>query len=289
MADSLDALQRIYQAFGEFCQHRGRVSEADTRATIIDRVLHEVLEWPRPSVAREVYATPGFLDYELSTTRPVVVVEAKASGESFAIPYRKGTLASRLKIGGVLKGNAALQQALAQAQRYCSDRGVRYGVVTNGYSFVVFRAIVDGAPWRAGEAIVFASPKALEDDFTTFWNLLSYEAVRAGKLDESFRSSAAVSRAYHRPISRIINADSTYSRNPINTALRPFVEKYFGDIAAQDEIEVLEHCYIHSQPLLVIDKDLSMIIQDRIPRFAAGPRWTPKTGQSWTPENRPVR
>jgi type I restriction enzyme M protein len=30
-------------------------------------------------------------------------------------------------------------------------------------------------------------------------------------------------------------------------------------------------------------------IGDRIYDGAVGPRWTPKTGQSWTPENRPVR
>src|SRR6266508_3914247 len=55
----------------------------------------------------------------------------------------------------------------------------------------------------------------------------------------------------------------------LNTALRPYVEKYFGDIASQNEIEILEHRYIHSQPLQIIDRDFSMIIQDNIPRFAA--------------------
>lgn len=269
MSDPVKLLEQVFAEFGDFCQRRGRVSEADTRALIIDRIVHEVLEWPRSCVVREVYATPGYIDYELTTTRPVLVVEAKAAGESFVIPYRKSHVAARLKINGVLRSNQALQGALVQAQRYCSDRGMRYGVVTNGYSFVVFRALVDGSPWREGEAIVFATPKVLEEDFTTFWNLLSYEAVRAGRLDDSFRATASVSRGYHRPISRIVNADATYARNPINTALRPYVEKYFGDIASQDELEVLEHCYIHSQPLQIIDRDLSMIIQDGIPRFAA--------------------
>lgn len=270
LSDPVESLEKIYSQFGDFCQRRGRVSEADTRANIIDRILHQVLQWPRPSVAREVYATPGFLDYELTTTRPALVVEAKATGESFVIPHRKASTAARLKISGVLRSNAALQSSLVQAQRYCTDRGIRYGVVTNGYSWVVFRALVEGAPWRAGEAILFASPKVLQDDFTTFWNLMSYEAVASGRLDESFRASAAASRGYHRPITRIVNSDATYARNPINTALRPYVEKYFGDIATEDESDILEHCYIHSHPLQIIDKDLSMIIQDNIPRFAAG-------------------
>src|SRR6266545_6200779 len=108
MRDELEALAAIFREFGEFCQRRGRVSEADTRATIIGRVLHEVLGWPRPSVQREVSQTPGYLDYRLSTTRPVLVIEAKASGDSFEVPHRKAKVSTRLKINGVLRSNAKL-------------------------------------------------------------------------------------------------------------------------------------------------------------------------------------
>src|SRR6266700_2639358 len=106
--DPIDALTAVFQDFGEFCQRRGHVSEADTRSTIIDRVLHEVLDWPRASVAREVHVNPGYLDYELSTTHPVLVIEAKAVGESFVIPHRKSQLSTRLKISGVLRSNTQL-------------------------------------------------------------------------------------------------------------------------------------------------------------------------------------
>jgi hypothetical protein len=241
MRDELQTLGAIFRDFASFCQRRGRVSESDTRATIIDRVLHDVLGWPRPTVRREVHVHPGYLDYLLSTTKPVLIVEAKASGESFEVPHRKAKLSSRLKINGVLRANKKLVDALVQVQRYCADEGLRYGVVTNGYSFVVFRAMVEGASWKDGEAIVFDSPSIVEADFSTFWNLLSYDSVRSGKLDEAFRSAAAPARNYHRPLTHIVNADSTYSRNPINTALRPYVERYFGDIAAQDDLELLEH------------------------------------------------
>ena len=86
MKDRLDVLAAIFSDFGEFCQNRGRVSEADTRATLIDRVLHEVLDWPRAAVAREVAVSPGYIDYELSAPRPALVLEAKASGEHFLFP-----------------------------------------------------------------------------------------------------------------------------------------------------------------------------------------------------------
>lgn len=111
LKDQLESLTKIYREFGEFCQGRGRVSEADTRATIIDRLLHTVLGWSIPSVSREAHAAPGYVDYQLTTTRPVIVIEAKAVGESFVVPHSKSTLATRLKINGVLRSNAQLQEA----------------------------------------------------------------------------------------------------------------------------------------------------------------------------------
>src|SRR5882757_7893516 len=75
----------------------------------------------------------------------------------------------------------------AESRRSFMKQGIRYGVTTNGYSFILFRAITEGVSWRDGEAVVFAGPKIIESDFTTFWNLLSYEAVADGKLDEAFR------------------------------------------------------------------------------------------------------
>ena len=73
-----------------------------------------------------------------------------------------------------------------------------------------------------------ASPKEVEARFTDFWNLLSYSAVADGKLDDLFRPTAVESRQYHRPVQMILEADAPYARNPLNVALRPYVEKFFG-------------------------------------------------------------
>jgi hypothetical protein len=271
-SDPLLNLEAIYKDFAEFCQRRGAAaSEADTRANILDRILHDVLRWPRDRVVRELAVHPGFIDYELRTTRPILVLEAKASGAAFGLPVRRFKGVRRLKISGVLKSNALLQDAITQTQRYCTDRGIRYGVTSNGYAFVLFRAIVDRIPWRDGDAIVFSGPKEIAGDFQTFWNLFAYEEVQKG-LDAAFRVAAPASRDYHRPISKLVTADATYNRNPINIAMRPFAEKFFGDIARQSEIEVLERCYVHSTPLQTIDSDLSLVIHDHIPRFAPGTR-----------------
>jgi hypothetical protein len=279
--DPMYLFKEIYNDFGAFAQNRGRVTEADTRANILDRIIHGVLKWPPESVRRELYASPGFIDYELAAGRPILVLEAKASDVTFSLPHRKRTAVRRMKLDGSLTSDKALLDAITQTQRYCSDRGIRYGVTTNGYSFIIFRAITEGSPWKEGSAVVFASPKEVQADFATFWNLLSYEAAADGKLHEAFRAAAPEPREYERPIDRVLDADSTYGRNTLNMALRPYVEKFFGDIASQDAIEILEHCYIHSRPLQIIDKDLDLVIRDHIPQFA------PEAAQLATHEGRP--
>src|SRR5438552_1693833 len=121
-----DLVNSIYRDFGTFCQHRGRVSEADTRANILDRLLHEILLWPRETVHRETFVHPGFLDYELRLGRPVIVVEAKATDVTFEMPFQKHKGHRRLRLSGTLRTNRALQDAVTQVQRYSVDQGARY-------------------------------------------------------------------------------------------------------------------------------------------------------------------
>lgn len=266
----LAAFKEISKDFGEFARVRGRISEADTRANLIDRIIHESLGWPRDAVRREVHSRAGFLDYKLLRGVPVAVVEAKAEGETFVIPYRKHSKAQRMKIGGALATNKELLSALEQTHNYCAEEGIRFGITTNGYSWVIFKALYEGDSWRNRDAIVFTGFKIIESDFTDFWNILSYDAVQDGKLAEVFHAGSATdAREYRRPVEQIVDADATYARNPINLAMRPYVEKFFGDIAAQDTIEVLKECYVYSRPVQIIDNDLKLIIHDSAPKSAS--------------------
>jgi len=265
--DPLEKFKEVYNNFAELCARRGEVTEEDTRANVIDRLIHEVLGWPRPNVNREVYVKPGFIDYELSVGIPKIVIEAKRSGKSFVFPHMKNCPKS-FKISGSLITDKNIKEAMEQTQRYCSDKGIPFGVTTNGYSFIIFRGIFTSMAWRDGVAIVFTTRKEIESRFTEFWNLLSYEAVSANLLEETFRPSPPPARAMYKPIDLILSSDAVYGRNPLNVSLRPYIEKFFGDIAAQDSISILEKCYVQSSPLQLIDKDLMWIISDSLPKFA---------------------
>src|SRR5438477_1218549 len=68
MADpdlALDVLRKINQDFSAFMVGKGSVSEADTRANLIDKVLVQVLGWPESAITREEHVDRGYIDYSL--------------------------------------------------------------------------------------------------------------------------------------------------------------------------------------------------------------------------------
>ncbi|HEX4055303.1 MAG TPA: hypothetical protein VHX86_13650 [Tepidisphaeraceae bacterium] len=273
--DALDKYKAILNDNPDLAIHRGRQTEADTRANVLDRLIHDVLEWPRRPdvVTREPFANPGFIDYQFFHGRPLLLLEAKRAGITFSFPYRKQPRRI-LRIETGLLTDAKLSDAVNQVQGYCNNTGCRFAVATNGYSFIFFRAITEGSAWKSGVARVFYDPGDIETNFTEFWNLLSYEAVTDGKLDEAFRHGISASRGYYKPLDDRVDSDATYGRNALNVYLRPYVEKFFGDIAVQDTIKILKECYVYSRPIQIIDYELQIAIEDQIPRFANSTRPT---------------
>lgn len=263
----LSVLSEIYSTFGNFCQKRGQVTEADTRAKVIDRILKEALGWPEDAFAREVPVHHGYLDYLLTYgKRNLVLVEAKREGIPFEVPK---TLRNRrkYKISGSIKTNSDIKEAIEQAHGYSIEIPVRYAVATNGYAWLVFRAIREDIPWRGGYLIVFKSAGEIKDNFTEFWNLLSYPAVLAGSLDKAFSMETDETRLMTRPLNLLKNPNAPLLRNKFHVQLHPFIEGVFRDIGAREQLEIIEQCYVHSRSLRIVDQDLKMVIEDSIPQF----------------------
>src|SRR5260370_40449487 len=102
-ADSAQEELRAIQAeFATFCTALGFVTEADTRAKIIDRVLTKVCGWPERAISREEHIpTRGYMDYVLSVAdQRLITVEAKRVGLPFVLPV--GYRNQSLKLTGAL-------------------------------------------------------------------------------------------------------------------------------------------------------------------------------------------
>lgn len=263
----LGVLSEIYTTFGDFCQKRGQVTEADTRVKVIDRIVKEVLDWPEQAIRREDNIKRGYIDYILSSpNRNLLLIEAKREGIPFDIPKSLQTR-KRYKVSGSIKTNENIREAIEQAQHYCVEAAIRYAVVTNGYAWLVFRAIREDKPWREGDILVFESAGFIKKNFTDFWNTLSYAAVLEGGLDALFSPDVLQPRFLKRPIDLLVNPDAPLMRNRYHMQLHPFVENIFRDIGEEAQIEILRNCYVYNKSLLVIDNDLKIVIEDTIPRF----------------------
>lgn len=264
--EALSALIKIRADFAAFCDLHGNVTEADTRSKIIDRILKDVCAWPENAIQREEHSHSGFADYVLTVnSRRLAVVEAKREGIPFVIPYE--TRKTRHSLSGALISQAPVREAIDQVRSYCDDNVARYAIATNGYAWIIFRALREDMNWRNGSAIVFPSLDYIAAHFTDFWNLLSYSAVAGGSLDREFSAFQGASRNLYRVIDRLFNADLPLQRNRLHAQLEPVIRAIFDDIADQQAIEILESCYVHTASLLIVAADLNCVITDSLPQF----------------------
>lgn len=261
-----EKLLGIQKKFKTFCNDHGNVSEADTRANIIDKILTQVCGWPDNAITREEYTGRGYIDYLLTTqNRKFVSVEAKKEGKSFVFPH--DTMHRTMKLSGSLLTDKNIKEAITQVRSYCDDNGIRYAIATNGYAWIIFRAIREDIPWRKGHARIFPSLDYIYEHFTEFWRLISYRAICEGALDFEFGSSLRVDRNLYRVLDKLFSANRPLERNRLHAQMHSVIRTAFEDIAEQDDTDVLRNCYVYSKSLEIVAKDIDVVIKDSIPEF----------------------
>ena len=188
-------LRQIIDEFKEFCAERGAVSEADTRAKVITRVLTQVCGWPENEIDRESVIDVGRMDYRLEVHgKPHVVVEAKREGIAFTLPVDGARRTYTLD--GALITDPPTKEAIYQVRAYCDDQGIRYAIATNGHAWIVFRAVRDdNVGWKNGHARVFQSLEDIYANFTAFWNFLFVRSNLRGLLKQRVFGIAAIIQA----------------------------------------------------------------------------------------------
>ena len=84
-----------------------------------------------------------------------------------------------------------------------------------------------------------------------------------------------VSRESHRVINILFNADLPLQRNRLNTQLQPLSKLIFEDITSDNQIEILQSCYVHYGSLRIVARDIDTTITDTIPAFLRRERTEP--------------
>jgi hypothetical protein len=222
-----------------------KLSEADTRSKMIDPLLIECLGWEEKDLTREEHVTEGFVDYTIGSNGVnFLIIEAKKNGVGFELP--KEISERRYKINGVIKSEKDLVKCIEQAQRYCVEKGIRHGIVTNGNQYVIFEAFRYNSSWREGKCLVYHSLDDMLDNFVQVWNLLSKDAVLNGSLKAFFTDQPEL-LTYTRPLDKIHNKDATLYRNSLYPYLQPFAEYFFSELIDESKTELLRDCYIHQK------------------------------------------
>lgn len=247
---------------GLVCQE---FSESDTRAKLIDPLFKDCLGWTEDDIRREEHVHDGYLDYMFSINKTrKFIVEAKKVGKSFEIPTSFGS--RNYRIGGTISTDPRIKDAMEQAQRYCVDSGVRYGVISNGHQYIMFEAFKPGSDWRDGQCVVFRSLQDIEQNFVFFWNILSKESVRNGSLRKYVSQDTAALR-FIVPRETLHAKDSPITRNNLSPYLQPFVDFVLKDIIDESQTEVLEKCYVREKEFQDADLQIGRHF-DRPPSFA---------------------
>ena len=232
-------------------------SESDTRAKVIDRMLVHVLNWPELNIVREPYTDAGFLDYKLVTQRPIAVLEAKKTGDTFLLPPDVATTRA-LTVGGIIRTVKNIKEHIDQATSYCSAAGVPFAIVTNGFQWLVFvGSRTDGEEVLKGKLLVFRSLEDIHTRFIEFWSLLSYASVVDNSLRRALLPEAMANANYRRVVDELHHRNDKVTRNVLGSSLAPIIQQYMGEIAGDDTRDLLRHLFVNSRSLSAMFKEVS--------------------------------
>jgi hypothetical protein len=242
-------------------------NEADTRARIISRIVHDVLDWPQQNVKREPYANPGYMDYVLFTNKPLAVIEAKRSGDTFDLPPDITKSSRAFLLGGILRVVKNLQEHIDQVAKYCLSNGIEYAIVTNGPQWVIFKALrTDGIHIAQGHVIVFSGLDDIERRFIEFWSILAKPQVDNHSLARAFLPTDAHVYEYRRVTDELHYRNEKVTRNRLSQDLEPVIAEYLGEIAGEGSQEKLKQLYVKSAALEGILKAIEQRISFALPQ-----------------------
>lgn len=240
-------LEKLVQDFNSI--DKIKFNEADTRFRFIDKILIDCLNWEAKDIDNEDVKNNHYADYKLNLFRPVAVWEAKRIGNYFELPVGTSKLFMPLK--SICKDNKNTKDALIQVSNYCHERGIKIGVVSNGWQIIAFIANRnDSIPPLDGDGLIIPSLNFFLDNYKEIWNCLS----KNGFQDDYISMKLTGSSEEHLPpklSSTILNYPGIKNRNPYQVDLEIISDLVLEDVVKEKSIEkeFLKDCYCKSGSL----------------------------------------
>jgi hypothetical protein len=264
MANSID------QAYERLLKIRAEIeaaitvgpNEADTRLKVLDRILFEILEWKHEAVFAEPPTPSGYIDYKLTIgeQRGAMVIEAKKMGR--LKPGAKNDEVMTVALSGpVVK---PLMDGIRQAMRYAVENGVPVAAVTDGNTWLFFRASrTDGVPPLQGKGILFPSFAAVVEDFAKFVELLNVNAIvhrlhLAHLVDAE--GIAVPSAEQHFYVLDPTEA-SMRQRDALASDAALLFQQFFSRLSNEKDREMLRDCFVETAESTRADFEFEKIVQ----------------------------
>lgn len=247
--DSEEGKAKLEDLANWYSSRKAKRNEATTRLHLVDCLFLDCLGWDRDDVTAEEQHAGKFVDYVFRTTRAVLIVEAKKEGDYFELPA--GKRRPIYSIRGLRDSCSAVRDALDQVMGYCQNRGVQYGVITNGHQIVaVLAARNDGVPPRHGKALVFQSIECMTERFSQLWNVLSKSGVQENRLTSMLMATRRASLP-GKLSATLMPYPGIKDRNIVQTDMQIISETVMEDIPRAAELEgtFLRECYCQSGAL----------------------------------------
>jgi KaiC/GvpD/RAD55 family RecA-like ATPase/2-hydroxy-3-keto-5-methylthiopentenyl-1-phosphate phosphatase len=263
LSDCDKSLKRFDELTKQFAKE---LTESDTRNKLIDPIFKECLGWNEEDINRETYVRPGYLDYVFSIDNVRrFVLEAKREGELFNIP---SSYSGRYyKIGGVIWNDMKIRKAIEQAQQYCVNSGVHYGIISNGKQYLIFEGFKRSKDWKEGNCIVFHSFEDIRKNYGLFWDMLNKKSVKYGSLRQLVSKESFEVKYLSRPIDHLHARSSTVTRNNLSPFLQPIIDYVFTDIIDESQLDLLKNCYVYRRQYQEAVAEISRHF-DTVPEFA---------------------
>jgi len=237
-------------------------TEQDARFQLINRILVEICGWAYQDIKTEPHSASGYTDYLLSgMSKKRLVVEAKRT-EKLTIDTLNPAMRT-YRVGGPALASA--MPGIMQAAQYCLDHGVDYAVVTTGVVWIAFRPFPGpSVSYAEGSAFVFPNFQAIRDNFATFYDLLSKEAVLARSHVLQFAKAEGLSLGNFEPLTSANRDEDArlLPQSPLAADLEPVFQKFFGSMSADSDREMLVNCFVETRESRFADASLEKIVRN---------------------------
>lgn len=251
MGIQYEECRKHIEALCEWYESRaGDRNEATTRLQLVDRLFFDCLGWDRgDGVELEDEEAGEYAGYVFSTSKDVLIVEAKREGNDFELPA--GSTRLRYAIPSLMRDYPNLKKSIKQVVNYCWERGVPYAAVSNGHQLVAFVAYRnDGVRPLEGKALVFPSLRYMLENFLELWQAVSKAGVAENKIYGRLVTDSAPDLP-PKLWASIHGYPGKKERNVFQAELLNLSELVIEDVVKTPNIEkrFLEECYCTSEVL----------------------------------------